>query len=74
MAWYLLSPRAQADLDDIWDYSCERWGDDRAESYVRSIDKGSRPSRMIRAGVVSAAMCGLVISDFRSVPMCCFIV
>jgi toxin ParE1/3/4 len=34
---YVLSPRAQADLDDLWDYSAENWGDDQAESYMRQI-------------------------------------
>lgn len=32
-----MTPSAQADLDDIWDYSAERWGEQRAESYVREI-------------------------------------
>lgn len=27
-----LSPRAQNDLDDIWDYTTGRWGADQAES------------------------------------------
>jgi toxin ParE1/3/4 len=34
---YLLSPLAQADLSDIWDYSYNRWGADQADSYVRAI-------------------------------------
>lgn len=34
---YLLSPRAKDDLEAIWDYSAERWGEDRAEAYVRAI-------------------------------------
>ena len=37
MARYLLSPRAQADIDGIWDYSVDRWGEERAESYVRGL-------------------------------------
>lgn len=37
MGRFVLSPRAQQDLDDIWDFSAERWGDDRADSYVRGI-------------------------------------
>jgi plasmid stabilization system protein ParE len=35
MSGYVLSPRAQADLEEIWDYSVEIWGTDRAEHYVR---------------------------------------
>ena len=37
MRRYLLSPRAQADLEGIWDYSAERWGVDQAETYTRQI-------------------------------------
>ena len=34
---YVLSPRAQADLDDIWDYTADRWGLDQAETYTRDL-------------------------------------
>jgi toxin ParE1/3/4 len=34
---YILSPPARADLDAIWDYSAETWGDEQAERYVRDI-------------------------------------
>lgn len=44
MAWRL-SPRAQADIEEIWDYSRERWGIDQAERYIG----------LIRDAVVSAA-------------------
>jgi toxin ParE1/3/4 len=37
MTGYVLSPRAQLDLDDIWDYSLNRWGAARAERYVRDL-------------------------------------
>jgi toxin ParE1/3/4 len=33
----VLSPRAQADIDDIWEYTVERWGVRQAEIYVRLI-------------------------------------
>jgi len=36
MGWRL-SPRAQADIEEIWDYTCERWGMDQAERYVGLI-------------------------------------
>ncbi|MBX7435380.1 type II toxin-antitoxin system RelE/ParE family toxin [Mycobacterium sp. Y57] len=39
MSAYVLSPAAQADLGDIWDYTCERWGDDQAEMYLREIQR-----------------------------------
>ena len=37
MSGYLLSPRAKADLEEIWDYSEEIWCTDRAERYVRDL-------------------------------------
>jgi toxin ParE1/3/4 len=40
MTDFVLSPRAQADLDEIWDYSTERWGEDRAERYIRELWRG----------------------------------
>ncbi|MEA3176567.1 MAG: toxin ParE1/3/4 [Gammaproteobacteria bacterium] len=45
----VLSPRAQADLDEIWDYTEDRWGLDQAETYTRQLWKdiaivANRPS------------------------------
>ncbi len=37
MSGVLLSPAAQADLDGIWDYTVERWGQEQAVTYIRSI-------------------------------------
>lgn len=37
---YLLSPAAQADLEQIWDYACDRWGADQAERYLRELQHG----------------------------------
>jgi toxin ParE1/3/4 len=36
-ARYVLSPRAQADMDEIWDRTAERWGTDQAEFYTRQL-------------------------------------
>jgi len=33
----LLSPRAQADLDEIWNHTVQTWGIDQAETYLRQI-------------------------------------
>jgi toxin ParE1/3/4 len=35
----VLTPRAQTDLDEIWDYTLDRWGLDQAESYTRQLWK-----------------------------------
>jgi toxin ParE1/3/4 len=37
LARFTLSPKAQRDLEEIWDFSTERWGEAQAETYVRSI-------------------------------------
>ena len=37
MARFILSPRAQADVDEIWTYTFERWGVEQAELYVRQL-------------------------------------
>ncbi|MEO7078687.1 MAG: type II toxin-antitoxin system RelE/ParE family toxin [Rhodococcus sp. (in: high G+C Gram-positive bacteria)] len=39
MSRYVLSPSARVDLEQIWDYTCDRWGDDQAEKYVREIQR-----------------------------------
>ncbi|WP_051410487.1 type II toxin-antitoxin system RelE/ParE family toxin [Mesorhizobium sp. LNHC221B00] len=31
------SPKAKADLDQIWDHSLKEWGAERAEVYIRTI-------------------------------------
>jgi toxin ParE1/3/4 len=36
---YLLSPAAQADLDQIWDYTYDHWGVDRADDYLRELQR-----------------------------------
>ena len=37
MAGFALSPAAQADIEEIWDYTVGRWGETQAERYVRDI-------------------------------------
>ena len=34
---YVLSPRAQTDLEEIWDYTEGRWGVIQAEIYIRQL-------------------------------------
>jgi len=36
----VLSPRAQADIDDIWEYTVQRWGERQAETYTSLIKEG----------------------------------
>lgn len=50
MTRYVLSPRAQADIEEIWEYTVKRWNLEQAERYVRMIQAeieqvASDPSR-----------------------------
>ncbi len=37
MSEYRLEPRAIADLDEIWDFTVERWSEAQAERYVLGL-------------------------------------
>lgn len=37
MKGYLLSPAAQADLNQIWNYSARHWGREQADRYIFRI-------------------------------------
>ena len=37
MSEVIFSPKAKADLSDIWDYTYAEWGADQAEKYVRDL-------------------------------------
>jgi toxin ParE1/3/4 len=51
---YLLSPAAQADLGQIWNYTHDRCGIDQAEEYLRelqrAIERAAANPRIGRAG------------------------
>jgi toxin ParE1/3/4 len=36
-ARFTLTPRAQADHSDIWEFTANRWGIDQAETYTRQL-------------------------------------
>lgn len=56
----LFRPEARADINDIWDYTAERWDDDQADTYTRQIadackrlaagTRSGRPIEDIRPG------------------------
>jgi toxin ParE1/3/4 len=39
MARYVLTPRARADLADIWRYTVQRWDPEQADRYVRDVQR-----------------------------------
>jgi toxin ParE1/3/4 len=42
MAEFSLRPKALADLEKIWDYTVETWGEEQAERYLRLINQSFR--------------------------------
>jgi toxin ParE1/3/4 len=35
---FIISPRARADIDDIWNYTVGQWGERQAEIYLRLLE------------------------------------
>ena len=77
MAGYVLSPAAQADLEEIWDYTVRHWGVAQAERYTRDIQAAceaasdgilvGRSAEDIRAGYRKIAV-GSHVVYFRERP------
>ncbi len=42
MAEFSLRPKAITDLEEIWEYTVDTWGDEQAERYVRLINESFR--------------------------------
>ncbi|MDA0691815.1 MAG: type II toxin-antitoxin system RelE/ParE family toxin [Nitrospinae bacterium] len=40
MADFFLRPKARQDLEDIWFYTYETWGEDQADSYIHDLNSG----------------------------------
>ncbi len=34
-----MPPAAQSDLEQVWDYTCQRWSEDQADTCVREIQR-----------------------------------
>ena len=58
MAGFALSPAAQADLEEIWDYTVRRWGEARAERYTRDIQAACE-------ALSRGTLVGLSVEDIR---------
>lgn len=55
---HALTPAAQADLEEIWDYSAGRWGEAQAERYTRDIQTACQ-------ALVDGTMVGRSAADIR---------
>jgi len=58
MTGYLLSPAAQADLSEIWDYTARNWGTAQADRYILDI-------RDACAALAEGRRLGRAINDIR---------
>lgn len=61
MKTFVFLPAAEADIDAIWDYSADEWGEDQAEHYIdeifhacKALAAGSKLGRQVdvRPGVI----------------------
>ena len=59
MAGYALSPAAQVDLSEIWDYTAKHWGEVQAERYTRGIQATCE-------GLSDGTLVGLSAEDIRA--------
>jgi toxin ParE1/3/4 len=63
MAKYTLRPSARQDLEQIWFYTFQNWGEEQAEKYISELDERfqwlagnpqlGKARRDIRTGIVS---------------------
>ena len=66
MGSYALSPAAQADLEDIWDYTVRRWGEAQAEDYTRNIQAACEA---LSEGTMISRSAGEIRAGYRKVTV-----
>ena len=62
----IFTPRARTDLDDIWDYTAQRWGIDQAERYLRRI---AEAAELIAETPGRGRSCDHVREGYRKYPV-----
>ena len=65
MTRYVLSPRAQSDIEDIWDYTASHWNVRQAEAYTRQIQHAIET---VAAEPKLARSCGDIRSGYWKYP------
>jgi toxin ParE1/3/4 len=65
MSGYVLSPRAKADLDDIWDYTERNWGAEQAKAYIRLIGAAIQT---LAASPARGKACDHIREGYRKYP------
>jgi hypothetical protein len=72
MTRFVLSPRAQADIDHIWDYTATDGATTKPNAILRTFDMGSRRSLAIPAGEHLAIRSAAGIANIQSERMWSF--
>jgi toxin ParE1/3/4 len=60
------TPRALRDIEEIWDYSFDRFGLDKAEVYLRGIERAAATIAKTRAGGIA---CDEIRSGYRKLSV-----
>lgn len=66
MSGYVLTPAAQADLEDIWRYSVQRWSFAQAERYILAIRDACED---LTAGVQNGQDAGDIRAGYRKLKV-----
>ena len=62
----VVSPRARADIDEIWKYTAHRWGERQAEVYLRLVEEGVNA---VAANPAVGRPCDEVRPGYRRYPL-----
>jgi toxin ParE1/3/4 len=65
MSGYALTPKARADLENIWTYSAERWDVAQADEYLRKIRLAVE---LVAADPSKARSCNQVRAEYFQYP------
>lgn len=65
MSRYRLTPRAQSDIEEIWDYTASRWDAEQAETYIRQIKAAIE---VVAADPRRGRACDEVRAGYRKYP------
>ena len=65
MTRYVLSPRARADIEEIWRYTVRHWDVEQAERYTRMIQA---EIEQIASAPARGRACDAIRADYRKSP------
>jgi len=62
---YVLSPRAQVDIEEIWHYTAKRWNIEQAERYIRMIQA---EIEQVASDPARGRACGTIRGGYQKSP------